>query len=425
MFDLGGAYDFVQYERAASEFCARDWDDIVREHERSRAHGSLGGDGEVMKDGAVVATGKWGAQVEISRLQMQCFKAAWIVNVLHDGLGMPRIVDPKGNITTADGAQGQGEGDRVAEKAQEKGLGGPTFQSMDTVGDIAISWTLGKMVLEASKEVPAASPSTPPLMDPLDDVSANPHPPVHPVRPPFLDFDAIEDKISHHLPSSLTRHSLGFSLIALMFYLALFSFLLVLFHRMRHRIRSTLRRTFLKKGRSYDHAEEGQAQPGPSGTPPSPRWSSSPRVSLQLLQPLGRLSGSLGRKSPLRPPPPITVDDKSYVLKAPQSSSPARTSPPARSYTFPASKPGHGLLVPGSVQDSPNGAGTAVVPGSPRFADGNIVSNGSVSSLTSRSRNSSQMNLPSFMSRQTISRTTSGGSSSHFPSGASASFRED
>ncbi|KAI4524481.1 nucleoside phosphatase GDA1/CD39, partial [Schizophyllum commune] len=125
VFGLGGAYDFVQYERAAGEFCSRNWQDI---------------------NGEVVAVGKWGENVEISRLEMQCFKAAWIVNVLHDGLGMPRIVDPDGNKTT--------EAKKVEAQAAIKGLGRPTFQSVDTVGDIAISWTLGKMVLEASKEVP-------------------------------------------------------------------------------------------------------------------------------------------------------------------------------------------------------------------------------------------------------------------------------
>ncbi len=135
IFGLGGTYDFVQYERAASEFCARDWSSIMQEHEESRARHRLGGDGEVTQNGAVVQAGQWGPQVELPRLQMQCFKAAWIANVLHEGIKMPRLVDPGGNETT--------EGDKVAEEASKKGLGRrPTFQSVDSVGDIAISWTL-------------------------------------------------------------------------------------------------------------------------------------------------------------------------------------------------------------------------------------------------------------------------------------------
>ncbi|KAF9242098.1 nucleoside phosphatase family-domain-containing protein [Melanogaster broomeanus] len=195
VFGLGGPYDFVQYERAASEFCARDWDGI------------LGGDGEVMEDGQVVETGVWGERVEISRLEMQCFKAAWVAGVLHDGIGIPRIIDPGGNSST--------EGEQVAQQAEKKGLGKPMFQSVDTVGGIAISWTLGKMVLEASKAVKPLSSHSRPLVDPVQDIPSNlRNPPIKPIRPSFLDLDAIEERLSQHLPPVLTRQSLGFSPVA-------------------------------------------------------------------------------------------------------------------------------------------------------------------------------------------------------------------
>ena len=97
-----------------------------------------------------------GIQVELPRLQMQCFKGAWISNVLHEGIGIPRLVDAGGNETLTGGEVGDTNAE-AERRAREKGLleskGKHHFQSMDEVGQTAISWTLGKMVIEASKAV--------------------------------------------------------------------------------------------------------------------------------------------------------------------------------------------------------------------------------------------------------------------------------
>lgn len=386
VFGLGGPYDFVQYERAASDFCARDWSGILKEHEHTRKKGKTTADSEAVHNGKPTGTAKWGDKVEVPRLEMQCFKAAWIANVLHDGIGLPRIVDPGGNRST--------HGDEVAEQAEHKGLGRPTFQSLDSVGDIAISWTLGKMVLEASKEIHPLLKSDRPLVDPLDDIPDSSHNPIQPIRPPFLDLDMIEDHISQHLPPSLTRQSLGFSPVLLIFYVLLVGGVISVVYRLRRQLRVTLRR--LRRGgrwRGHDFAletysmEEGKASNGYLGgsRPPSPSTYLPPT----LLRPLRRFMSS-----PRPRPQPISTSIQKPLLRH-MHTSPARTSPVA------------GSLSPTHQYQS--GISRSSSPSNSHFEDGTI------SNTLSRSRNSSQMNLTTLVPRQIpMSRANS---VLHLPSG--------
>lgn len=67
VFNLGGAWDFDEFERKAGEFCREDWTSI--EHRFEESSGPRTGDGEVLdKDGKVVATGKWGPEVSLFQL---------------------------------------------------------------------------------------------------------------------------------------------------------------------------------------------------------------------------------------------------------------------------------------------------------------------------------------------------------------------
>jgi Golgi apyrase len=128
VWKMGGVYDFVEFEKKAVEYCSRDWRDIAKE----------------FREGNV-----WPG-VEISRLEMQCFKAAWIVNVLHEGIGIPRLgLDAGGRGDSVDRTE------QAITKAGEKGFAEvpPHFQSLDEVGDVSVSWTLGKMVLEVSQSI--------------------------------------------------------------------------------------------------------------------------------------------------------------------------------------------------------------------------------------------------------------------------------
>jgi len=295
VFGLGGAYDFVQYEKAASAFCNRDWDVIMKEHEEaSRA-------------------GKVHESVSSSRLQLQCFKAAWIVNVLHEGLGMPRLVDPGGSIPSE-------QGDKVEEQAENKGLGRPIFQSVDTVGDIAISWTLGKMVLEASRQVPLPSPEDRPLQDPLSDVH-DPNFPIQPIRP-FYDLGYLEDQLMPHLPSSLSRSSLGFSPILLLMGLTFLFIMVFIVYPFRRVARTCFLRGLRVVSRTantdiYD-LEEGTALTSRRATRSTSAW----------LKPTRRILSWSGVKHSQTRPSPTSVGIRSSSsggLSSPRNLTPNRS----------------------------------------------------------------------------------------------------
>ncbi|KAG7092917.1 hypothetical protein E1B28_009222 [Marasmius oreades] len=375
VFGLGGPYNFVEYERAASKFCSMEWDDIVRQHERSQHSG----DGEVEnKDGQVVEVGKWGPQVELSRLSMQCFKAAWIANVLHEGIGMPRIVDFGGNSTSND--------NEVAEQAEEKGLGRPTFQSVDTVGDIAISWTLGKMVLVASSEVPPLK-NAKPIVDPIDDVPESETSPITPIRP--FSMEALENRISPHLPYSLTRPSLGFSPVILLYILVMLVLILItwpLWRRLRPVFRRSLRRLTRRDVDTYS-LEEGISLNGNGhyrgafSTPPSPRKKWHPFQKLiPKARPVSRSSSRTRRPSSLNLAHPLVSGEVSLKRES-----------PVRSNSFPSI----------NVSSSSSSGNTSPLP-SP---DHDLEVSGSL--YHSRSRNGSQVNLNSVIMPRTISRVNS------------------
>ncbi|EPQ57787.1 hypothetical protein GLOTRDRAFT_114425 [Gloeophyllum trabeum ATCC 11539] len=393
VFGLGGPYDFVQYERAASEFCARDWTQILRDHEAASSD-----------------------HVEVSRLQMQCFKAAWVVNMLHEGIGMPRIIDSGGNNTT--------DGDKVAEQAAAKGLGKPMFQSVDTVGDVAISWTLGKMVLEASKQVPVleANRNKPPLSDPLEDIPESSNITIKPIRP-FWHLDTIEDVLAPHLPPALTKASLGFSPVGWAIYLFVISTFLLVIYRLRHQLKVSARRMVrgpFKKDRDYVAdsyvMEEGQPLYGNGlGSPSSSRPQSPISGPRAWLYPLRRLLSSSSRTRSAA----SVMNGHRPILR--QTNATPRVSPIHRSFSSPAMNAGY-ANGNGNGYGKPSLASMPHPPVSPSsqsfYQDEalySLANSNNVSSLSSRSRNSSQMNLSTLVPRPASSRNAS---SLHLPSGA-------
>ena len=94
-------YDHDQFHSAATEFCASDWRDLESKLQRHQ----------------------YPEQLTLSRLQMQCFKAAWMSTILHEGLRLPRVSNTS------------------------------SFQSINHVRGLSVSWTLGKALQEASRDV--------------------------------------------------------------------------------------------------------------------------------------------------------------------------------------------------------------------------------------------------------------------------------
>lgn len=129
IFEMGHkdkAYDFNTYQERVKSFCSQDWASIERGLLQHR----------------------WGKKVDQEKASEICFKASWIINVLHNGIGVPRI----GLENTA--GSGHNGTKEVLSHTKDKGYLDP-FQAINKIDSTEVSWTLGKMVLYASSQIPA------------------------------------------------------------------------------------------------------------------------------------------------------------------------------------------------------------------------------------------------------------------------------
>ncbi|KAL1968010.1 hypothetical protein VTN77DRAFT_2427 [Rasamsonia byssochlamydoides] len=130
IFEMGHkdkAYDFNTYQQRVDAFCSQDW--------------------AAIENG--LSEYRWGEKVDREMASEVCFKASWIINMLHSGIGIPRVglEDTKGS-----GHNGTKE---VLQHGKEKGFLDP-FQPVNKIDSTEVSWTLGKVVLYASSQVPPA-----------------------------------------------------------------------------------------------------------------------------------------------------------------------------------------------------------------------------------------------------------------------------
>lgn len=121
------AYDFATYQKRVKEFCEQDWTSVEKS----------------------VSAKKWGAKVDAATAMRVCFKASWIINVLHNGIGVPRMGIEATQKSSHNGTE------EVIEAVKDKGFL-DSFQAVNKIDDVEVSWTLGRIVLYASSQIPAA-----------------------------------------------------------------------------------------------------------------------------------------------------------------------------------------------------------------------------------------------------------------------------
>jgi len=135
IFEMGHkdkAYDFNTYQTRVKDFCNQDWTAVQ----------------------AGVADKTWGKKVDEQTAYEVCFKASWLINVLHNGIGIPRVgienTDAKGLNGTKD----------ILQSGEERGFLDP-FQPVNKIKSTEVSWTMGKMVLYAASQVPPIDDTMP------------------------------------------------------------------------------------------------------------------------------------------------------------------------------------------------------------------------------------------------------------------------
>lgn len=124
--DEDDSYDFALYQKRVKQFCSQDWDSIDSKIDHKKKH-------------------------DAKNAQEACFKASWLINILHEGIGIPRI-----GLDFSSGINSSTKGSLAASSKKTKGFA-DAFQPVDKIEGVEVSWTLGKMILYASGQIPPKS----------------------------------------------------------------------------------------------------------------------------------------------------------------------------------------------------------------------------------------------------------------------------
>ncbi|KAH0548003.1 hypothetical protein GP486_008255, partial [Trichoglossum hirsutum] len=135
VFELGhkgkaDKYDFEAYQSSVRDFCSQDWDEISE----------------------LVRKKKLGKKVDEETALGICFKASWLISVLHDGIGIPRV----GMDALEGGEHTHNVTRTMIRRAKSLGFT-DAFQPFNKIANVEVSWTLGKMVLYAASQISPAA----------------------------------------------------------------------------------------------------------------------------------------------------------------------------------------------------------------------------------------------------------------------------
>lgn len=114
MFKLGGVYSYEKLSTATKEYCKSEWSELTVKFK------------DVLSEEG------------IERLELQCFKSAWIMNILHYGFGIPFSIS------------GDDEGGDFSSAT----IPTSPFRSINEVGEFSVSWTLGAILFHVSETIP-------------------------------------------------------------------------------------------------------------------------------------------------------------------------------------------------------------------------------------------------------------------------------
>lgn len=121
IFHSGGEYNYKLFNEKVRDYCESEWSGILKQSEE----------------------GKFSSLDPDTYLKDACFKASWVINILHEGFELPRL----GLEASGEESSEETEDMRKISKVHVP------FKSANSINGEELSWTLGKILLFASSNI--------------------------------------------------------------------------------------------------------------------------------------------------------------------------------------------------------------------------------------------------------------------------------